>query len=380
MNFYRLLVNQAQIFNDKTFLQVDEQKFSYADFLNAKSDSIFFNQARNFFREQQFNAENVFKVQSGGSTSAPKTFYRTFDSWTDFFHVQNKIFHVDASAQVFMHGNLDFTGNLNTFLATLHAGGSIITTDKFSPRKWLELIQNATTIYLVPAKLTLLTHGKPIYNVRSIFTGSQVLNAAQSLALMKKFPNADIFMYYGASELSFVTYKKITADNAGDVQNLGKPFDGVNIFIRDGLIYVDTPYRVVGMANPATVGDRGRINERGELIFEGRGEDFINRGGVKLSALAIEQKIGAIEGVEAVSVVKIADNLRGENFLAYVVGNVDKKIIRQVLTPAESPKEIIFVKSLPLNISGKIDKKLLVAQMSQTLQDKFRSATLSTSS
>ena len=95
------------------------------------------------------------------------------------------------------------------------------------------------------------------------------------------------------------------------------------------------------------------------MIFLGRGEDFINRGGVKLSALAIEQKICAIEGVEAAAVIKIPDEIRGENFSAYVVGSVDKKIIRQALTPAESPKEIFFVKSLPLNSSGKVDKKLL---------------------
>ena len=43
----------------------------------------------------------------------------------------------------------------------------------------------------------------------------------------------------------------------------------------------------------------------------------------------------------------------------YIVGNVDKKIIRQKLTPAESPREIIFVENLPLNASGKVDKKIL---------------------
>ena len=125
---------------------------------------------------------------------------------------------------------------------------------------------------------------------------------------MKKFPNAEIFLYYGASELSFVTYKKITAENAADVQNLGKPFDGVKIFIRDGKIFVDTPFRAENISNPATVGDRGFINERGELIFEGRGEDFINRGGVKISALTIENKISAIDGVEAAAVERRQKN------------------------------------------------------------------------
>ena len=357
MNFYDLLKTQAEILGDKTFLQVDNQIFSYKDFLNADSNSKFFRQAKNFFLAQKNSRSNLFEVKTSGSTANPKTLTRSFESWNDFFPIQNKIFRVDSSSKLFMHGDLNFTGNLNAFLSILSAGGSVITTDKFSPRVWNDLIAQATNIYLVPAKLTLLTKENP--NIRSIFSGSQVLTAAQSLNLIKTFPNADIFLYYGASELSFITYKKISADNVADIQNLGKPFDGIKIFIRDGKIYVDTPFRAENIPNPATVGDCGFINSDGDLIFLGRGEDFINRGGVKVFASAIEQKISAIPGVKAAAVVKIADNLRGENFLAYVVGDLDKKIIRQALNPAESPKDIIFVKELPLNSSGKVDKQSL---------------------
>lgn len=361
MNFYDLFKAQAEIFGEKTFLQVDDRIFSYKNFLQTYSSSKFFNQAQNFLLEQKFKHSNVFEVKTSGSTANPKILRRTFDSWTDFFPIQNKIFCIDENSKVFMHGDLNFTGNLNTFLAILFAGGSIITTDKFSPKTWLELIKTSTNIYLVPTKLNLITKGDPIKNIGSIFTGSQVLTASQSLLLIKRFPNAEIFLYYGASELSFLTYKKIFAENAADVQNLGKPFDGVKIFIRDDKIFVDTPFRAENIPNPATVGDFGRI-EDGNLIFLGRGEDFINRGGVKISALSVENKISAIKGVKSVAVIKIPDNLRGENFLAYVVGKIDKKIIRQTLETAELPKEIIFVDELPINSSGKVDKKFLRAK------------------
>lgn len=354
MNFYELFLAQAKIFRSKTLLQVDNQKISYSDFLNATSNSKFHAQAKNFIIS---NRSNTFKLKTSGSIASPKSLIRSFDSWNNFFPVQNKIFRVNEDSKLFMHGDLNFTGNLNTFLDVLSAGGSIITTDKFNPRLWNDLISQSTNIYLVPTKLTLLK-GSPVENIRSIFTGSQILSAAQSLSLINRFPNAEIFLYYGASELSFITYKKITADNASYVQNLGKPFDGVKIFIKDGFIYVDTPFRAENIPNPATVGDMGRI-EDGNLIFLGRGDDFINLGGVKLSALAIEQKISAINDVKAVAVVKIKDNLRGDNFLAYVVGDLDKKIIRQALNPVELPKDIIFVKDLPLNSAGKVDKKLL---------------------
>ncbi|MBE8955625.1 MAG: AMP-binding protein [Quinella sp. 2Q5] len=362
MNFYDLLQARAKTFPDKIFLQVDDAAVTYREFFHAIDTTPrgkFFSQAVSFFAAQKKNPSETFAVMSGGSTSAPKIFRRTFASWIDFFPTQNKIFRIDETTRLFMHGDLNFTGNLNALLSVIHAGGSIITSEKFFPRTWLELISTATNIYLVPAKLILLATGKPLANVRAIFTGSQVLTASQSLSLMKKFPAAEIFLYYGASELSFVTYKKISADNAADVNNLGKPFDGVKIFVRDGKIFVDTPYSIEGIENPATVGDMGYINSRGELIFLGRGEDFINRGGVKIFASVVEQKLTAIDGVEAAAVVKVSDALRGENFLAYVVGTADKKIIRQTLSPAELPREIIFVESLPLTAAGKVDKKIL---------------------
>ena len=234
MNFYDLLKIRAETFGDKIFLQIDGQTFTYKNFLDAVDNRAtgnkFFSQAVNFFVEQKNNPTNIFEVATSGSTSAPKIFRRTFESWANFFPTQNKIFRVDENTKLFMHGSLTFTGNLNTFLATLDAGGSIVTSEKFSPRRWLELLKFCTAIYLVPTKLRLLTTGEPFENIRSIFTGSQVLTESQSLSLLKKFPAADLILYYGASELSFVTYKKISEQNAGDVKNLGKPFDGVKIF------------------------------------------------------------------------------------------------------------------------------------------------------
>lgn len=373
MNFYDLLKIRTGTLGDKIFLRIDERTFTYRDFLNAVDNSDaggkFFSQAVNFFVEQKNNPTNIFEVATSGSTSAPKIYRRTFESWANFFPTQNKIFRVDETTKLFMHGSLTFTGNLNTFLATLDAGGSIVTSEKFSPRRWLELLNEATAIYLVPTKLALLAVGEPFENIRSIFTGSQILTESQSLSLLKKFPAADLILYYGSSEQSFVTYKKISEQNAGEVNNLGKPFDGVKIFVRDGLIYVDTPYRVIGVENPCTVGDAGFINERGELIFFGRGEDFVNRGGVKIFASAVEQKLLTIDGIEAVAVVKVPDKIRGENFIAYVVGHADKKRIRQALTPAELPREIIFVKSLPLNESCKVD----IAEIKRSRDQKIKS-------
>ncbi len=389
-NFYELLAARAESYGDKIFLQVDEKVLTCAEFLKAVNEikidcnneiffitaESFYHQAVNFFAAQKFgkvpvilhanltaedinfnraDSDAIFGALTSGTTGKPKILYRTFESWAGFFDVQNKIFSVDSSSKVFIHGSLSFTGNLNTLLATLYAGGTIITSEKFARYKWLELIKTATNIYLVPTKLRFLIEGEPLKNIRGIFTGSQILTANQSLNLMKKFPAAEIILYYGASELSFITYKKICAENVNDIQNLGKPFEGIGIEIRDGLIYVDTKFHVNGINMPFSVGDYGKFDAEGNLIFEGRGEDFINRGGVKINAVNVEKKISTIPAVKAVAVVKVKSDIRGEDFKAYIVAPKSVlPIVRKILSPIEMPSEIIFVEELPLNDSGKV--------------------------
>ena len=391
MNFYDLLVEREKVFGQKIFLQVDEEIFTYAKFLSEVercegaeifiAEKNFVSQAIKFFAAQKFNkkpvllhenltsadinfsqggAEDIFGVLTSGTTGKPKILYRTYESWADFFPTQNKIFKIDSTTKIFLHGSLSFTGNLNVMLAVLFAGGTILTCKNFGRQSWQKNLRQATNIYLVPTKLRFLTQGEPLKNICGIFTGSQVLTAAQSLSLQKKFPCAEIILYYGASELNYISYKKISAENISEVQNLGKPFDGVKVEIIGGKIFVENKFHVSGIKIPYSVGDCGHFDAAGNIIFEGRGEDFINRGGVKISAANIEEKILQIPEVKAAAVVKFVDDVRGEDFKIFLESseNVRKKI-REKLLPVEMPAEIIFIKKIPLNDRGKIDRQKL---------------------
>lgn len=389
-NYYDLLQFRAGECGDKIFLQVDNDKYTYAEFLklvdeceidsNLIADKDFLAQSVKFFAAQRHNkkpvllhgdirnavddtggVDDVLGVLTSGTTGNPKIYYRSYQSWAGFFAEQNKIFGVDTTSKLFLHGSLSFTGNLNVFLAVMYAGGTVITSRSFGLRTWLKLIEAATNIYLVPTKLRLLTPTMPLTNIRNIFSGSQILTASQSLSLLSNFPNAELILYYGASELNYITYKKICAANVDEVDNLGKPFSGVKVDIRDGLIYVDTKFHVSGITTPYSVGDYGHFDADGNLIFEGRGNDFINRGGYKLSASNIEMKLMSIAQIRAAAVVKVHDDIRGDDFQAYVVADCDvRKKIRQTLMPIEMPSKIIFVDELPLNDRGKVDKSRLV--------------------
>ena len=394
MNFYDLLSARARRFGSKMFIRIDERRLTYGEFLErVRAERLtidgenciitaedWLGQLTQFFAAQRSNArpillhhgmtaadislggggaDDVLGVLTSGSSGKPKILFRTFESWNDFFPIQNAVFGIDARSAIFIHGSLSFTGNLNVAMAMLSAGGSIITSEKLNPRGWIDLLGDCSAICLVPTKLNLLAAlDRTIGSIKTIFTGSQLVREKLYRRLRSRFPSARLIIYYGASELNYITYKILDDSNVGDANNLGRAFDGVSISIRDGLIYVDNAFGVSGLKMPATVGDAGRLNDSGELIFEGRGSDFINKGGYKISAARIENLLLTIEGIEAAAVVKIDDERRGEDFAAIIAAEdriaVEKKIRRR-LNPIEQPSKIIFVNELPLNDRGKID-------------------------
>ena len=128
---------------------------------------------------------------------------------------------------------------------------------------------------------------------------------------------------------------------------------------------MDTAYHVSGAKTPFTVGDAGRLNDQGELIFEGRGDAYINKGGFKISTARVENLLRELPGVAAAVVLPVKDEARGEDLTAFLVReqNADETKIRhalpKILKPVEMPGRIVFLEEIPLNDRGKPDKKRL---------------------
>lgn len=183
--------------------------------------------------------------------------------------------------------------------------------------------------------------------------------------LQQIFPAVTILLYYGASELNYITYA-VCENPDRDSSNLGRPFPGIGVSVGDdGLIYVDTPYHVSGAKIPFTVRDTGYLNEEGELIFGGRRAAWINKGGVKLSTIRLELALKALPGVADAVVLPVRDSLRGDTAAAFLVaeeGSSEQQIrqaVRHALKPVEVPDKMVFLPQIPLNDRGKVDRPAL---------------------
>lgn len=323
-------------------------------------------------KNQQFCCDDIpqaacMGVMTSGSTGKSKLLWRSYHSWADFFPEQNRVFGVDEQTVIFCQGSLAFTGNLNIYMGVLAAGGTLAVTQRFRPRHWLQLMQRyaVNAIYLIPSKLLLLPKflREPDVRVRSIISGSQSMGRQEADKLLQVFPNADITLYYGASELNYITYVK-AAEMTDDRTLIGRPFKGVQVSICNEEIFIDTPYHVEKISLPFSLKDRGHLDAEGRLHFLGRTDDIVSVNGRKVSAVRVCAALTELQGVEEAAV--ICRHVDDVDVLIAFVGAAREygkqelvKLLRQTLEDYELPKQFVFMEQLPHNESGKVDKLAL---------------------
>ncbi len=309
-----------------------------------------------------------FGVLTSGTTGRPKPLWRSESSWREFFDIQNNIFYINKDTKIFLHGSFSFTGVSNMVVAVLWSGGTVITTSSLRPIRWIQLIDkyHVDHIYALPTKLRLLVrHCKSkLDSISYIIGGSQVLDRQLMEQLELICPNMEFILYYGASELNYITYctGKEWLDREGTV---GRPFPSVRIEEQNGVIYVTTKHHIEGIPDTYTVNDCGYIDSDGYLMFHGRRGDVINKGGYKISIPEMELYLQSLQGVSEVAVITINDEIRGEDFIAYMVleDNTElSKIIECIhheRPSVEWPKAILEIPMIPLTECSKVDKRKL---------------------
>ena len=309
-----------------------------------------------------------FGVLTSGTTGRPKPLWRSESSWREFFDIQNNIFYINKDTKIFLHGSFSFTGVSNMVVAVLWSGGTVITTSSLRPIRWIQLIDkyHVDHIYALPTKLRLLVrHCKSkLDSISYIIGGSQVLDRQLMEQLELICPNMEFILYYGASELNYITYctGKEWLDREGTV---GRPFPSVRIEEQNGVIYVTTKHHIEGIPDTYTVNDCGYIDKDGYLMFHGRKGDVINKGGYKISIPEMELYLQSLQGVSEVAVITINDEIRGEDFIAYMVleDNTElSKIIECIhheRPSVEWPKAILEIPMIPLTECSKVDKRKL---------------------
>lgn len=248
---------------------------------------------------------------TSGTTSRPKAFVRTRRSWRVSLAAGRVHFQLDAGTDTLSPGPLAHGLSLYAFVETLKAGATFYGMEKFTPQAAWKLLQDQgpARLVCVPSVLDALCRHheggtEVLAGLTQVTTSGAKLAAPLLTRLRGLAPQAQVTEYYGASELGFVTSITHRPAASGYIQGgtgVGRAFPGVEIEIREikeaeqdggiGTIWVNSGLVIDGYLwqddtvafrrdGPwTTVGDIGRINERGDLELICRAGGMILSGG-----------------------------------------------------------------------------------------------------
>jgi malonyl-CoA/methylmalonyl-CoA synthetase len=179
---------------------------------------------------------------------------------------------------------------------------------------------------------------------------------------------------YGMTE----TFMNISNPYTGERRagTVGFPLPGVSVRIEDGELLVRGPNVFAGYwrrpdATAAAftsdgffrTGDLATVSEDGYFTLLGRKSDLIISGGFNIYPREIEELLLEQEGVREAAVVGIADAVRGEVPVAFIVGDFDsaelERVCREQLASFKVPRSFTRVDSIPRTALGKVQKHLL---------------------
>jgi fatty-acyl-CoA synthase len=304
------------------------------------------------------------------------------------------------------------------YLATM-VGVKQVYPGRYAPKKLVDLVQRegVSFSHCVPTILqSVLDEAEArqadLHGLTVVIGGAAL---AQSLVRRALGMGVDIFAGYGMSEtgpvLTLSQLQPSTLERSEDEQidarcRAGLPISMVELRIVDtamndvprdgnatGEIVARAPWLTPGYlydaANSAQLwrdgwlhtGDIGLIDADGYLRITDRLKDVIKTGGEWVSSLAIEDLLQRHPSIAEAAVIGVPDPKWTERPLAIVVPKPDQFVdsselkrhlsafaTKGVISKYGVPDRIVFVDALPKTSVGKIDKKLLRAQVINQLE------------
>ena len=276
---------------------------------------------------------------------------------------------------------------------TLMAGSSCIFMAKFDADDILDNMPKATVLMGVPTFYVRLLEAdglsKASAGMRLFVSGSAPL-LAETHDRWRAVTGHAILERYGMTETNMNTSNPYEGDRrAGTV---GFPLPGVELLVTDPVTGAPIPKGEIGVleVRGANVfagywkmpektaeelrdngffitGDLGRVDEGGYIHIVGRQKDLIISGGYNIYPKEIELLIDDLAGVVESAVIGVPHPDFGEAVVAVIVAQDSADItvqdistgIKENLARFKHPKHIAFVKALPRNAMGKVQKKAL---------------------
>jgi acyl-CoA synthetase (AMP-forming)/AMP-acid ligase II len=284
---------------------------------------------------------------------------------------------------------------LANLLTSLYTGRRVVYLAGFDARAWLETVraEGITHALVVPTMLARIVDavdgddaGAP--TLRNLAYGGARMPRPVLERALEVFPGAGFVNAYGLTETASSIAVLGPSDHraalaAGDPKvrarlgSVGRALPGVEIQIRDGLVYVRGEQvsgeygssSALDAAGWFATRDRGRLDDEGYLFIEGRADDTIIRGGENIAPAEIEDVLLRHEGVTDAMVVGLPDEEWGQRLVAVVVGTAPaeelRTFVKERLRSSKTPDEVVFRDVLPRTETGKLLRRVILEELCQ---------------
>lgn len=281
------------------------------------------------------NSDAVLLVHTSGSSGNSKRV---------FFSLSNMITSAIGvnEALAFSHGDrwlcplpLWHVGGLGILFRCLVSGGTIVLTDSTDLAKIIRT-HSPTHLSLVDAQWSrILNDPSAVAHLKNIcrailLGGSAISTARVQMGVASGLP---VYLSYGLTEMSStVTMKKVAAEDL-----LRSPLSSGTLLAdrqlrisNDGIIEVNGPARFLGYLENENIsspfdsngwystGDRGSVNDQGELVVLGRVDYMFISGGENIQPEEIELVLRSDSRIDEVVIVPIRSERYGQRPVAIV--------------------------------------------------------------
>jgi acyl-CoA synthetase (AMP-forming)/AMP-acid ligase II len=345
---------------------------------------------------------------SSGTTSAPKGMLHTNRAPSQQMWVQAGVFGRHEGTRMWTALPLFWTAGFNTAVgSTLAAGGCWVAQETFDPGDALALMQRerVTEPYSLPHQTAAMAEhpdwlGTDLSSLKCVFGKSA----------FARHPSVDgdtgwiMPVGYGMSETcAFVFAHRSDASREDVRRSMGRLLPGNQLRLLDpetgepmgvgevGELAVKGPTLMIGYLGRAAedcfdrdgyfhTGDRGHVDDRGEVHFDGRQTEMIKTGGANVSPAELEVALRACEPVKLSRIVGVPDPRLDQIVVACIElregAHADEGDIRAFLRDRVSsykvPKRVLFFADgeIPMTASGtKVRDDDLLALVHRRLLD-----------
>ena len=265
---------------------------------------------------------------------------------------------------------------------------------KFDPEETLKAVaqHRASTLVLVPVMLQriLALPAETIarYDVRClkvIAVSGSALPGELATRAMDTFGDI-LYNLYGSTEVAWATIAtpedlRAAPGTAGTppIGTVVKLLDAAGREVpagRGGRIFVANEMMFEGYTGGGgkeivrglmSTGDVGHFDEGGRLFVDGRDDEMIVSGGENVFPREVEDLLADHDQIEEAAVVGVDDEQFGQRLRAFVVARNGAKLtpdavktyVKENLARYKVPRDVVFVKELPRNATGKVLKREL---------------------